>query len=81
MSFDPLTKTNLTETLFVSNSQEMRSILIPWSAETRVDICDFGFYEYNQRDVTGQWNAILNDLTDVTGEAFMGLGYGCARCH
>ncbi|MCY2982527.1 MAG: PSD1 and planctomycete cytochrome C domain-containing protein [Planctomycetota bacterium] len=38
-------------------------------------------YEYNQRDVTGQWNAILNDLTDVTGEAFMGLGYGCARCH
>ncbi len=38
-------------------------------------------YEYNQRDVTGQWTAILNDLTDVTGEAFMGLGYGCARCH
>ncbi len=38
-------------------------------------------YEYNQRDVTGQWNAILNDLTDVTGEAFMGLGYACARCH
>ena len=38
-------------------------------------------YEYNQRDVTGQWTAILNDLTDVTGEAFLGLGYGCARCH
>ncbi len=38
-------------------------------------------YEYNQRDVTGQWTAILNDLTDVTGEAFMGLGFGCARCH
>ncbi len=38
-------------------------------------------YEYNQKDVTGQWTAILNDLTDVTGEAFMGLGYGCARCH
>ncbi len=38
-------------------------------------------YEYNQRDVTGQWTAILNDLTDVTGDAFMGLGYGCARCH
>ena len=38
-------------------------------------------YEYNQRDVNGQWTAILNDLTDVTGEAFMGLGYGCARCH
>ena len=38
-------------------------------------------YEYNQRDVVGQWTAILNDLTDVTGEAFLGLGYGCARCH
>ncbi|MEQ1827792.1 MAG: PSD1 and planctomycete cytochrome C domain-containing protein [Pirellula sp.] len=38
-------------------------------------------YEYNQRDVVGQWSAILNDITDVTGEAFLGLGYGCARCH
>lgn len=38
-------------------------------------------YEYNQRDVAGQWAAILNDLTDVTGEAFLGLGIGCARCH
>jgi mono/diheme cytochrome c family protein len=38
-------------------------------------------YEYNQRDIVGQWTAILNDLTDVTGEAFLGLGYGCARCH
>lgn len=38
-------------------------------------------YEYNQRDVVGQWDAILNDLTDVTGEAILGLGYGCARCH
>lgn len=40
-----------------------------------------GIYEYNQRDVEGQWKAILNDITDVTGEAFLGLGYGCARCH
>jgi hypothetical protein len=23
----------------------------------------------------------LNDLTDVTGEVFLGLSYGCARCH
>jgi hypothetical protein len=38
-------------------------------------------YEYNQKDVVGQWTAILNDLTDVTGEALMGLGYSCARCH
>jgi mono/diheme cytochrome c family protein len=38
-------------------------------------------YEYNQRDVRTQWDNILNDLTDVTGEAFLGLGFGCARCH
>ena len=38
-------------------------------------------YESNQRDVEGQWNAILDDLTDVTADAFLGLGMGCARCH
>ena len=24
---------------------------------------------------------ILNDITDTVGAAFMGLTYGCARCH
>jgi hypothetical protein len=38
-------------------------------------------YEYNQRDVKGHWATILNDITDVTGDAFMGLGMQCARCH
>ncbi len=38
-------------------------------------------YEYNQRDVAGQWDIILTDLTDTTGEAFLGLSFGCARCH
>ncbi len=38
-------------------------------------------YEYNQRDVQLQWQTILNDLTDTTGEVFLGMGYGCARCH
>src|SRR5262249_17472472 len=28
-----------------------------------------------------QWRAILNDLTDVTADVFLGLGMGCARCH
>jgi hypothetical protein len=40
-----------------------------------------GTYEYNQRDVRGQWADILNDITDTTGEVFLGLGIGCARCH
>ena len=29
----------------------------------------------------GQWADILNDITDVTGEVFLGLSIGCARCH
>jgi hypothetical protein len=31
-------------------------------------------YEYNNRDVKGQWTTILNDLTDTTGDLFLGLG-------
>jgi mono/diheme cytochrome c family protein len=38
-------------------------------------------YEYNQRDVRSHWDNILNDVTDVTGEVFLGLGFSCARCH
>jgi mono/diheme cytochrome c family protein len=38
-------------------------------------------YEYNNRDVKGQWTTILNDLTDTTGDLFLGLGMQCARCH
>ena len=38
-------------------------------------------YEYNNRDVRGQWQTILNELTDVTGDLFLGLGMQCARCH
>jgi len=38
-------------------------------------------YEYNQRDVKAHWATILNDITDVTGDAILGLGMQCARCH
>ena len=38
-------------------------------------------YEYNNRDVAGQWTTILNDITDTTSDVFMGLGLQCARCH
>jgi mono/diheme cytochrome c family protein len=40
-----------------------------------------GIYEYNQRDARTQWDNILIDITNVTGEVFLGLGMGCARCH
>lgn len=38
-------------------------------------------YEYNERDAEGQRTTILNEITDVTGELFLGLSFGCARCH
>ncbi len=40
-----------------------------------------GIYEFNQRNAPGQWKDILNDITDVTGDVFLGLGMGCAKCH
>ena len=40
-----------------------------------------GIYEYNNRDVAGQRDSIMNEVTDVTGDVFMGLGVQCARCH
>ncbi len=40
-----------------------------------------GIYEYNNPDAKGQWEAILNELTDVTGDVFIGVGMSCARCH
>ena len=38
-------------------------------------------YEHNQRDVELQWSDILNDVTDVTADVFLGMGMQCARCH
>ena len=38
-------------------------------------------YEYNQRDARTQWTVILDDLTETTSDAFLGLGLGCAKCH
>lgn len=38
-------------------------------------------YEWNQRDVRGQADLIVTDMTDNAGEVFLGLSMGCARCH
>jgi hypothetical protein len=40
-----------------------------------------GIYEYNNRDAKLQWSGILNEVTDVTGDVFLGVGLQCARCH
>ncbi|MGC1272168.1 MAG: PSD1 and planctomycete cytochrome C domain-containing protein [Planctomycetaceae bacterium] len=38
-------------------------------------------YEHNQRDVEGQWQQILNDVTETTADVFLAQGVKCARCH
>ncbi len=38
-------------------------------------------YEDNQRNVAVQWQYIMDDITGITGEVFMGLGMRCAQCH
>ena len=40
-----------------------------------------GIFEYNVPDIRGQWDNILNEVTDVTGDVFFGMSFQCARCH
>jgi mono/diheme cytochrome c family protein len=40
-----------------------------------------GTYEFNQSNVREQFSTILNDITDVSADVFLGLSVGCARCH
>ncbi len=40
-----------------------------------------GIYEFNQRNVRGQWFEMISEITDITSETFLGLSMGCARCH
>ena len=40
-----------------------------------------GIYEYNLNNTRMQWDIIMTDMTNVTGEAFLGLSVGCAQCH
>lgn len=38
-------------------------------------------YEDNQPDMGRHWEASLDDITDVSGDVFLGLSMKCARCH
>ena len=38
-------------------------------------------YEDNQPDMGRHWGAILDDITDVSSDVFLGLSMKCARCH
>lgn len=40
-----------------------------------------GVYEWNQRNAEMQREIMINEVTNVTGEVFLGVGVGCAQCH
>jgi len=40
-----------------------------------------GIYEFNQRNVRGQWFEMMGEVADITSEAILGLSMGCAKCH
>ncbi|QNN21214.1 DUF1549 domain-containing protein [Planctomycetales bacterium ZRK34] len=40
-----------------------------------------GVYEWNQRDCYTQQNIMLDDMTAVTSDVFLGLSMECAHCH
>ncbi len=40
-----------------------------------------GIYEWNQRNARMHWDIIMTEMTNVTAEAFLGIGIGCAQCH
>ena len=55
----------------------------PQSPEARV-ATGFGRHypdESNARNLFQRRQEILDDITDATGSVFLGLTYGCARCH
>ncbi len=47
-------------------------------AQTATGYLRHWIYEYNNRDVRGQWDIIVNEVTDTTGDVFLGLGLQCA---
>ncbi|NND98603.1 MAG: DUF1549 domain-containing protein [Pirellulaceae bacterium] len=50
-------------------------------ARAAVGFLRLGIYEYNQRDAEGQWQNIVDEMTDVTADVFLATGLACAKCH
>ena len=57
--------------------------LWPDSPEARVATAFGRHYpdESNARNLQQRRQELLDDITDATGSVFLGLTYGCARCH
>ncbi len=56
-----------------------------WPAERRLHVATAFSRHYpdesNARNLRQRRQEILNDITDTVGSVFLGLSYGCARCH
>jgi hypothetical protein len=50
-------------------------------AQAAAGFLRLGIYEYNQRDAEGQWQNIVDEITDVTADVFLATGMACAKCH
>lgn len=50
-------------------------------AAAAVGFFRLGIYEYNQRNAEGQWQDIVDEITDVTADVFLATGLACAKCH
>lgn len=50
-------------------------------ARTATAFLRHGIFEYNNPDLITQWSGVLDELTDVAGDVFLGMGIQCARCH
>ena len=51
------------------------------SALAAVGLLRLGIYEFNQRDAEGQWQNVVDEMTDVTADVFLATGLACAKCH
>lgn len=40
-----------------------------------------GIYEWNQSDIEMQRNLIIEEVTGLTSEVFLGMSFACAQCH
>ena len=81
MSSARSTPASLTTGFSPSSLPATSSIPTTPSSELPPAISDWEPMSTTSANVRGQWADILNDITDTTGEVFLGLGIGCARCH
>lgn len=51
------------------------------AALAAVGLLRLGIYEFNQRDAEGQWQNVVDEMTDVTADVFLATGLACAKCH